>query len=173
MKDLSGFVLKPRIGRKIRYVSIFNVKYSLFLLFKSSLSVIPPIMALLSPSLDTAHACDDPCVIQLIHLSSYAHISLFVKQLTTAFISPLITHNLSNQFSFQDFFHNVMLKIACTMGLSVCSRFHRDLKCTRSQFSLSVFECCLALLILSGKPVHKSSKSSFTLMSQVLDLLKS
>lgn len=40
-------------------------------------------------------------------------------------------------------------------------------------FSLSVFKCCLALLILSGKLERKSSESSFILMSQVLDLLKS
>lgn len=66
-----------------------------------------------------------------------------------------------------------MLKIACAMGLSVWSRLRVDLKCTRSQFSLSVFKCCLALLILSGEREHKSSESSFILMSQVLDLLKS
>ena len=42
-----------------------------------------------------------------------------------------------------------------------------------ANFYLSVFKCCLALLILSGKLEHKSSKSSFILMSQVLDLLKS
>lgn len=42
-----------------------------------------------------------------------------------------------------------------------------------ANFSLSVFKCCLALLILSGKLEHKSSKSSFILMSQVLNLLKS
>lgn len=51
--------------------------------------------------------------------------------------------------------------------------FHVDLKCTRSQFSLSVFECCLGLLILSGGAEQESGESSFILMSQVLDLLKS
>lgn len=41
-----------------------------------------------------------------------------------------------------------------------------------SEVSLSVFKWCFALLILSGKLKHKSSKSSFILMSQLLDLLK-
>lgn len=38
---------------------------------------------------------------------------------------------------------------------------------------LSVFKCCLALLILSGKLKRKPCKSSIILMSQVLDLLRS
>lgn len=74
---------------------------------------------------------------------------------------------------FQDLCGDFMLNIACTMGLSVWSPLRADLKCTHRRSSLSVFKCCLALLILSGKPEHKSSKSSFILMSQVLDLLKS
>lgn len=74
---------------------------------------------------------------------------------------------------FQDLYGDFMLYIARTMGPSVWSRLRADLKCTHRRSSLSVFKCCLALLILSGKPEHKSSKSSFILMSQVLDLLKS
>lgn len=74
---------------------------------------------------------------------------------------------------FQDLRRDFMLNIARTMGLSVWSHLRADLKCARCRSSLSVFKCCLALLILSGKPEHKSSKSSFILMSQVLDLLKS
>ncbi len=114
--------------------------------------------------------CKDSC---LIHLSSYFCLSLLVKPLTSAFISPLITQSLSNQFSVRDFYSDFMLRFACAGALSVWSRFHVDLKCTRSQFSLSVFKCCLALLILSGKLEHKSGESGFILMSQVLDLLKS
>lgn len=55
---------------------------------------------------------------------------------------------------------------------SIRSRLHGDLKCTCWQFSLSVLKCCLELLILSGELKCKSGKSSFILMSQVLDLLK-
>lgn len=83
-----------------------------------------------------------------------------------------ITPNLSNRFSFQHFHHNFMLRIVCITSPSTRSHFHRDLKCTPWQFSLSVFKCCLALLILSGKLECKSGESSFILMSQVLDLLK-
>lgn len=46
-------------------------------------------------------------------------------------------------------------------------------KCTCSQFSLSVFKCCLPLFTLLLKLKHKSDQSSFILMSQVLYLLKS
>lgn len=83
-----------------------------------------------------------------------------------------IKSNLGNQFPFQDFHHNFMLRIVCTMSPSTRSRFHRDLKCTCRQFSLSVLKCCLELLILSGELECKCGKSSFILMSQVLDLLK-
>lgn len=87
-------------------------------------------------------------------------------------ISFSIQPNLSNQFPFQDFPHNFMLRIVCTMSPSTRSRLHRDLKCTCWQFSLSVLKYCLELLILSGELKCKSSESSFILMSQVLDLLK-
>lgn len=76
--------------------------------------------------------------------------------------------NLSNQFPF----HNFMLRIVRWMSPSTRSCFHGDLKCTCWQFALSVLKCCLELLILSGELECKSGKSSLTLMSQVLDLLK-
>lgn len=65
-----------------------------------------------------------------------------------------------------------MLRIVCTRSPSTRSRLHGDLKCTCWQFSLSGLKCCLELLILSGELECKSGKSSFILMSQVLDLLK-
>lgn len=83
-----------------------------------------------------------------------------------------IKSNLGNRFSFQDFHYNFMLRIVCTMSPSSRSRFHRDLKCTCRQFSLSVLKCCLELLILSGELECKCGESSFILMSHVLDLLK-
>lgn len=110
---------------------------------------------------------------EIVGLCIYHHIP--ISRCGTAdncFYSPVMKPNLSNQFSLQDIYNDFMVKIVCTMGLSVWARFPMDLKCTRSQFSLSVFKCCLALLILSGKLEHKSSKSSFILMSQVLDLLR-
>lgn len=73
----------------------------------------------------------------------------FVEQLTSAFSSPLITQNLSNHFTVQDFYNDFMLKIACTGGLSVWSRFHVDLKCTRCQFfffSIQVLPCPVDLI---------------------------
>lgn len=45
--------------------------------------------------------------------------------------------------------------------------------CNWSALTANFSLCCLALLILSGKPEHKCGESSFILMSQVLDLLKS
>lgn len=80
----------------------------------------------------------------IYHRAPIAH--CFVKQLTSAFISPLITQNLSNQVSLCNDF---MLEIARTSKLSVRSRFHVDLKCTRSQFffvSIQVLPCPVDLI---------------------------
>lgn len=53
---------------------------------------------------------------------------------------------------FRDLCGDFTPNIARTMGPSVWSRLREDLKCTHRRSSLSVFKCCLALLILSGKP---------------------
>lgn len=124
-----------------------------------------------------SHARNDPCDGWLMHHFTIHHTPVshcFVEQLTSAFISPLITENPSNQLSVRDFYNDFLLKIACIRGteclVSLSCGFGSALA---ANFSLSVFKCCLALLILSGKLEHKSGESSFILMSQVLDLLKS
>lgn len=112
---------------------------------------------------DPSDSCS--CVYHLIPISH-----CFVEQLTSAFISPVLAQNLSNQFSVRDFCNNFMLKIACVReGWVFGLTFTWSWSALTANFSL----CCLALLILSGKPEHKCGESSFILMSQVLDLLKS
>lgn len=64
-------------------------------------------------------------------------------------------------------------KIGRAMGTECLFPPPRGFEVLSQPIFLSVFKCCLALLILSGKLEHKSSESSFILMSQVLDLLKS
>lgn len=78
-----------------------------------------------------------------------------------------IMPNLSSLFTFQGFHLILCLELcverAQAPGLASTGIF---------SFFLSVFKRCFALLILSGRLEHKSSESSFILMSQVLDLLK-
>lgn len=117
---------------------------------------------------------------------SDSHISLVIPQVAAhllASISRCLCRTADKCFPIHLWWHkiSVISSLFKTSAIILCPElrgqesrvFGLTFMWSWSALAANFSLCCRALLILSGKLEHKSGKSSFILMSQVLDLLKS